>query len=357
MGVLDPRPDEQIADVAAHPAGRPPHRGACRSGRCCRRHRHRRRPSVAGHGNVRPARPRLGRRGPRRRTCPAVPAPASIGSSSTHLHAVWASCGGAPMHAGGSANRRSAGWPASTRFARLGRGCRPSRWRARVLGVHPHSRRDNRCRRVGCTAPRRVRRARLPVRPGNHWDVARSCSRRQRALMECPCSCRAARIASGPSTSKAISPVTSPSSPAPITASGGNRTALTETGHASCPRTSHRGRAGCRRRGEWASPSSRPARRQHAARLFEHAEDQVGPVDILVNNATGWVQDTFKPSSVDRFGRPMVPGQPDSIDRNLGVDARRERVAHRRVRTPPRRRGANVGPHHRTHVRWPARLS
>jgi 3-oxoacyl-[acyl-carrier protein] reductase len=58
------------------------------------------------------------------------------------------------------------------------------------------------------------------------------------------------------------------------------------------------------------------------ARLFDLAEEQLGPVDILVNNATGWVQDTFKPSAVDRFGRTMLPVTAETIDRNLGVDAR-----------------------------------
>ena len=55
--------------------------------------------------------------------------------------------------------------------------------------------------------------------------------------------------------------------------------------------------------------------------LFNAAEQQIGTVDILVNNATGWVQDTFKPSAVDRFGRPMLPVSAGAIDRNLGVDA------------------------------------
>ena len=58
------------------------------------------------------------------------------------------------------------------------------------------------------------------------------------------------------------------------------------------------------------------------ARLFDAAEQQLGAVDILVNNATGWVQDTFKPAAVDRFDRPMLPVSADTIDRNLGVDAR-----------------------------------
>jgi 3-oxoacyl-[acyl-carrier protein] reductase len=31
------------------------------------------------------------------------------------------------------------------------------------------------------------------------------------------------------------------------------------------------------------------------ARLFDAAEEQLGHVDILINNATGWVQDSFAP--------------------------------------------------------------
>ena len=38
------------------------------------------------------------------------------------------------------------------------------------------------------------------------------------------------------------------------------------------------------------------------AMLFDAAEEQFGPVDILVNNATGWLADTFAPSSTDRVG-------------------------------------------------------
>src|SRR5690349_18163804 len=36
------------------------------------------------------------------------------------------------------------------------------------------------------------------------------------------------------------------------------------------------------------------------ARLFDAAEATFGPVDILVNNATGWVADTFSPTPGDR---------------------------------------------------------
>ena len=42
-------------------------------------------------------------------------------------------------------------------------------------------------------------------------------------------------------------------------------------------------------------------------RLFDAAEKQLGPVDILVNNATGWLADTFTPVSTDRHGRGLRP--------------------------------------------------
>jgi 3-oxoacyl-[acyl-carrier protein] reductase len=58
------------------------------------------------------------------------------------------------------------------------------------------------------------------------------------------------------------------------------------------------------------------------ARLFDRAEAELGPVDILVNNASGWRQDTFAPREADRFGRALAPLTPASIDANLGVDAR-----------------------------------
>lgn len=47
-----------------------------------------------------------------------------------------------------------------------------------------------------------------------------------------------------------------------------------------------------------------------------------GPVDILINNATGWVADTFSPAPEDRFGHRRVRVSADTIDRQFGVDAR-----------------------------------
>jgi 3-oxoacyl-[acyl-carrier protein] reductase len=58
------------------------------------------------------------------------------------------------------------------------------------------------------------------------------------------------------------------------------------------------------------------------ARLFDAAEAAFGPADILVNNATGWRQDTFKPAAQDRLGRPLQGLTAESATQLLEVDAR-----------------------------------
>ncbi len=57
-------------------------------------------------------------------------------------------------------------------------------------------------------------------------------------------------------------------------------------------------------------------------RLFDAAEQQLGPVQILVNNASGWKGDTFVPQATDRFGRAQNPVTPASLDQVFSVDAR-----------------------------------
>ena len=56
------------------------------------------------------------------------------------------------------------------------------------------------------------------------------------------------------------------------------------------------------------------------AALFDAAEEQLGPVDILVNNATGWIQDTFTPSGADSFGRALRPVTAASWRQQFTVD-------------------------------------
>jgi 3-oxoacyl-[acyl-carrier protein] reductase len=57
------------------------------------------------------------------------------------------------------------------------------------------------------------------------------------------------------------------------------------------------------------------------ARLFDTAEAQFGPVDILVNNATGWLADTFAASAADRLGRSLQPVTAATWTRQFTVDA------------------------------------
>src|SRR5215470_11554557 len=57
------------------------------------------------------------------------------------------------------------------------------------------------------------------------------------------------------------------------------------------------------------------------AALFDRAERDLGPVGILVNNATGWLADTFAAQDADRLGRLLRPVSADSWRQQFGVDA------------------------------------
>jgi 3-oxoacyl-[acyl-carrier protein] reductase len=57
--------------------------------------------------------------------------------------------------------------------------------------------------------------------------------------------------------------------------------------------------------------------------LFDQAERSLGPVEILMNNASSWLKDTFQPAvDRDRFGRRLSPVSVESFDRQFAVDAR-----------------------------------
>ncbi len=57
-------------------------------------------------------------------------------------------------------------------------------------------------------------------------------------------------------------------------------------------------------------------------RLFDTAEAELGPVDILVNNASGWLADTFRGETRDKFGRPLHQVSAETFERLFLVDAR-----------------------------------
>jgi 3-oxoacyl-[acyl-carrier protein] reductase len=55
--------------------------------------------------------------------------------------------------------------------------------------------------------------------------------------------------------------------------------------------------------------------------LFDTAEEQFGPVDVLVNNATGWLADTFAATETDRLGRSLQPVTAATWTQQFTVDA------------------------------------
>lgn len=77
--------------------------------------------------------------------------------------------------------------------------------------------------------------------------------------------------------------------------------------------------------------------------LFDLAEERLGPVDILVNNASGWIQDTFTPESADQFGRPLRPVTAETWSRQFAVDARAPALLIGELARRHRARGAAWG--------------
>lgn len=59
-----------------------------------------------------------------------------------------------------------------------------------------------------------------------------------------------------------------------------------------------------------------------AARLFDATEEALGPVEVLVHNASGWRKDTFGPPESDPYGRPTGGVTAETFDAQFLVDAR-----------------------------------
>jgi 3-oxoacyl-[acyl-carrier protein] reductase len=79
------------------------------------------------------------------------------------------------------------------------------------------------------------------------------------------------------------------------------------------------------------------------ALLFDRAEAALGPVEILVNNASGWLADTFLPAERDRFGRRLRPVDAAGHDRQFAVDARAPALLIAELARRHVRRGASWG--------------
>ncbi len=77
--------------------------------------------------------------------------------------------------------------------------------------------------------------------------------------------------------------------------------------------------------------------------LFDLAEDSFGPVDILVNNASGWLADSFKGEEEGRLGRRIRTVSAESIDHVFAVDARGSALLIAEFARRHVRRGASWG--------------
>ncbi len=79
------------------------------------------------------------------------------------------------------------------------------------------------------------------------------------------------------------------------------------------------------------------------AALFDVAEERLGAVDILINNATGWVQDSFASGDRDRFGRGLAPVSPSTWQQQFAVDARAPALLIAELARRHRHRGGRWG--------------
>ena len=77
--------------------------------------------------------------------------------------------------------------------------------------------------------------------------------------------------------------------------------------------------------------------------LFDCAEAELGPVDIVVNNASGWITDTFRATESDELGRDAHALSAATVDRIMAVDARAAALMIVELARRLARRGATWG--------------
>jgi 3-oxoacyl-[acyl-carrier protein] reductase len=77
--------------------------------------------------------------------------------------------------------------------------------------------------------------------------------------------------------------------------------------------------------------------------LFDAAQQHLGPVDILVNNAADWVPDTFADKGSDRLGRSLQPVSAATWRQQFGVDAMAPALMISEFARRPIARGAGWG--------------
>lgn len=78
-------------------------------------------------------------------------------------------------------------------------------------------------------------------------------------------------------------------------------------------------------------------------RLFDVAEGRLGPVGVLVHNASGWINDSFALGGTDPAGRPNRPLTPETIQGQWEVDARAGAILMSEFITRHRARNADWG--------------
>ena len=79
------------------------------------------------------------------------------------------------------------------------------------------------------------------------------------------------------------------------------------------------------------------------------AEAELGPVDILVNNASGWLADTFTVRTHDGFGRNLVRVSAKTFEQQFAVDARGSATLIAEFARASCGARYQLGSHHRAH--------